>query len=185
MATLDTSLAGATSNSYADLAFANSYAANQSWGAKWSALSDDQKAIALITATQWMETLTYAGNRCDVAQRLAWPRANASFDGVLATCAAIPFSILRTEVELAYQAHLDPDAIIGTSGGAAAGTYVSRQKIGSLEVEYEQYSGTTVTSCDNCNDPIVITKFPWIKGFIGAWLTGISGGVGLISRVRS
>ena len=185
MAILDATLSGSTSNSFVDLAFADTYAANQSWGDKWAVLTDDQKIIALITSTQWMETLKYAGNRCDVSQRLAWPRANASCDGVLATCSAIPYSIQRTEVELAYQAHLNPDAVIGGGGGAAAGTYVKRQKLGSLEVEYDQFEGTSLTSCDNCNDPIVLTKFPWIKGYISCWLTGISGGVGLMLRVRS
>ena len=100
--------------------------------------------------------------------------------------APIPYSIKRAEVELAWQAHLNPDAIIGGGGGGASqGTFVSRQKLGSLEVEYEQYQGTTVTSSDSCNDPIVITKFPFIRGLIGCWLTGVSGGVGLMLRVRS
>ena len=184
MATLDATLSGTTSNSYVNLIFANEYAANQSWGSKWGVLTDDEKIVALITATQWMETLSYAGNRCDVLQRLAWPRANALCDGVKSTSTEIPYAIRRTEVELAYQANLTPEAIIG-GGGAAAGTYVKRQKLGSLEVEYEQYQGTAVTSCDNCNDPIVFTKFPWIKGFLGCWLSGLSGGVGLMLRVRS
>ena len=185
MATLDATLSGSTSNSYVDLAFANEYSANQSWGTKWDALTDDEKIICLLTATQWMETLKYAGNRCDLTQRLAWPRANASCDGVQASCQEIPFSIRRAEVELAYQAHLNPDAIIGGGGGAAAGTFVSEQTLGSLSVKFQQYQGTSQTSCDNCNDPIVITRFPWIKGYIGCWLTGISGGVGLMLRVRS
>lgn len=186
MATLDATLGGATSNSYVTLAFADEYASNQSWASNWAALTEDEKTVALITACSWMEMLNYAGNRCNTDQRLSWPRVNASCDGVPATCDAIPYSIERTQVELAYQANQDPNAIIGGGGGAAAGTYVKRQKLGSLEVEYDQYSGTTVTSCDNCNDPIVITKFPWIKNIIGCWLGGgASGGVGLMLRVRS
>ena len=187
MATLDSTLGGPTSNSYCDLAFANGYAANQYWGTKWDILTDDEKILALITSTQWMETLSYAGNRCSTTQLLSWPRTNASCDGVPATCTEIPYSIKRAEVELAWQAHLNPDAIIGGGGGAAQGTFVSRQKLGSLEVEYEQYQGTTITSCDNCNDPIVITKFPFIRGLIGCWLGGggVTGGVGLMLRVRS
>ena len=187
MATLDATLSGESSNSYVDIAFADMYAANQPWSAKWDLLSEDEKAVSLIQATAWMETLSYSGNRCSTTQSLAWPRANASCDGVPATCDIIPYGVRRTEVELAWQAHQNPDAIIGGGGGASAGTYVKRQKLGSLEVEYDQYQGTTVTSCDNCNDPAVITKFPWIKGFIGCWLGGnsVSGGVGLMLRVRS
>ena len=61
---------------------------------------------------------------------------------------------------------------------------MKRQKLGSLEVEYDQYSGTSVTSCDNCNDPAVITAFPWIRDVLSCWV-GLSGGVGLMLRVRS
>ena len=186
MATLDATLAGESSNSYVDIAFADMYAANQPWSAKWALLTEDEKAVSLIQATAWMETLSYAGNRCSTTQSLAWPRTNASCDGVPATCDIIPYGIRRTEVELAWQAHQNPDAIIGGGGGASAGTFTKRQRLGSLEVEYEQYAGTSVTSCDNCNDPAVITKFPWIKGYMGCWLGGgVTGGVGLMLRVRS
>ena len=185
MATLDATLGGETSNSFVSISFADEYASNQSWASDWAALAEDEKTVALITACSWMEMLTYAGNRCSTTQRLSWPRINASCDGVPATCDAIPYSIKRTQVELAHQAHKDPNAIIGGGGGAAQGTYVKRQKLGSLEVEYDQYDGASITSCDNCNDPIVITKFPWIKNIIGCWLTGVSGGVGLMLRVRS
>ena len=187
MATLDATLGGETSNSYCELTFADGYAANQAWSASWEALTEDEKTVALITATQWMETLSYSGKRCSATQRLAWPRSGASCDGVEATCSAIPYSIKQTEVELAWQAHQNPGAIIGGGGGASQGTFVSRQKLGSLEVEYSQYQGTSVTSCDNCSDPAVLTKFPWIRGLLGCWMGGnsVSGGVGLMLRVRS
>ena len=185
MAILDATLSGTVSNSYCDLLFANELAANQSWGNKWAVLTEDEKIISLITATSWMEMLKYTGNRCDLSQRLAWPRANASCDGVQATCSENPYSIRRAEVELAYQAYLNPDAIIGSGGGAAAGTFVSEQTLGSLSVKYEQYSGTELSSCDNCNDPVVLAKFPWLRSAIGCWLTGLNAGVGLMQRVRS
>lgn len=185
MATLDATLAGEDSNSYCTVAYADAYAENQSWAADWDALTDDEKAVALIGATQWLETLSWAGTRCEDTQRLAWPRSDASCDGITAACTAIPRRIQDAEVELAWQFHQNPTAING-GGGAAAGTYVKRQKLGSLEVEYDQYTGTSVTGCDNCNDPAVITAFPWIKGVIGAcWFSGLSGGVGLMLRVRS
>jgi len=184
MATLDDTLSGTASNSYCSLTFADTYADTRPWGDEWAKLTNDEKTINLIVATGWLETLSYAGERCKTTQRLKWPRKDASCDGVAAACTAIPYNIQTTEVELAWQAKLNPNAIIG-GGGAAAGTYVKRQKLGSLEIEYDQYSGTSVTSCDNCNDPAVITAFPWIKGLIGCWLAGISGGVGLMLRVRS
>ena len=102
-------------------------------------------------------------------------------------CAFIPYRVLESEVTLAIKWTVNPGLFpgSGSGGGAAAGTYVKRQKLGSLEVEYDQYSGTSVTSCDNCNDPAIITAFPFLKDMLGCWLAGLSGGVGLMLRVRS
>ena len=58
MATLDATLSGESSNSYVDIVFADAYCANQPWAAKWALLTNDQKAVALIQATTWMETLS-------------------------------------------------------------------------------------------------------------------------------
>jgi len=187
MATLDATLSGPTSNSYITLAEATAIAANQPFADDWISTSDDDLLVGLITACMWMETLNYAGERCKATQRLKWPRSGASCDGVVADCSAIPYKIQETQVQLAWVAVKDPSPIIdGGGGGAAAGTYVKRQKLGSLEIEYDQYSGTSVTSCDNCNDPIIITKYPWIRDLLGCWLGGgVSGGVGLMLRVRS
>ena len=95
----------------------------------------------------------------------------------------------KKPVTLAIKYTTDPGLFPGEGSGrgAAAGTYVKRQKLGSLEVEYDQYQGTTVTSCDNCNDPKIITAFPWLKDLLGCWIGGggAVGGVGLMLRVRS
>ena len=187
--TLDATLGGATSNSYIDMASAAAIAENIPGGSDWILLTEDERNFSLIVATRWLETLTYAGNRCAATQRLKWPRSGASCDGVTSECTAIPYRIQEAEVTLAIKYTTDPGLFPGegSGGGAASGTFVSRQKIGSLEVEYEQYSGTTVTTCDNCNDPKIITAFPWLKDLLGCWIGGggAVGGVGLMLRVRS
>ena len=167
--TLDATLGGATSNSYIDMASAAAIAENIPGGSDWILLTEDERNFSLIVATRWLETLTYAGNRCAATQRLKWPRSGASCDGVTSECTAIPYRIQEAEVTLAIKYTTDPGLFPGegSGGGAASGTFVSRQKIGSLEVEYEQYSGTTVTTCDNCNDPKIITAFPWLKDLLG------------------
>ncbi len=178
MATLDATLGGPTSNSYVDVAFADAYAANKSWATDWAALTEDQKEVALITSTSWMETLSYAGTRCSATQALKWPRSDASCDGVPATCDIIPLQIQQTEVELAWQAHNSPDAITGGGGSSTpTGVFVKRQKLGSLEVEYDQFDvNTSSTNCRTCD--VVISAFPWLKSSIGCWLggNGINGG---------
>ena len=184
MPTLIADVGGATSNSYCDLAFADAYAANQSWAASWTALTEDEKTVALITATQWMEMLSYAGTRCDATQRLAWPRTGATCDGIASDCASIPYKIKQTEVELAWQAHQNPGAIIGGGGSTPSGVFVKRQKLGSLEVEYDQFDADTgASSCSTCD--IVLSKFPFVKPLLGCWLITTGGTSRLMYRVRS
>ena len=184
--TLDATLSGATSNSYIDMTSAVAIAANIPGGGDWVALGEEERNLSLIVATRWLETLTYAGSRCAAMQRLKWPRSGASCDGVVSECTTIPYRIQEAEVTLAIKYTTDPGLFPGEgSGGAAQGTYVKRQKLGSLEIEYDQYDGSSVTSCDNCNDPKIITAFPWLKDLLGCWIGGLSGGVGLMLRVRS
>ena len=185
--TLDATLSGATSNSYVDMTQALAIAQNIPGGGDWAALGEEERNLSLIVATRWLETLNYAGERCKETQRLKWPRKGASCDGITSDCVGIPYRIQESEVTLAIKYSTEPGKFPGggSGGGAAAGTFVKRQKLGSLEIEYDQYSGTSVTSCDNCNDPAIITAFPWLKDLLGCWITGVSGGVGLMLRVRS
>lgn len=184
--TLDATLSGATSNSYVDMTDALAIAENIPGGSDWAALDEDDRNLSLVVATRWLETLGYAGNRCEATQRLKWPRSGASCDGITSACDAIPYRIQEAEVTLALNYSTDPGKFPGSgSGGAAAGTYVKRQKLGDLEVEYDQYSGTSVASCDSCNDPAILSAFPWLKDLLGCWVTGTTGGVGLMYKVRS
>ena len=184
--TLDATLGGPSSNSYVDMATAMTIAQNIPGGGEWSVLDEETRNLSLIVATRWLETLTYAGDRCAATQRLKWPRSGATCDGITSSCDLIPYRIQEAEVTLAIKYTTNPELFPGQgSGGASQGTFVSRQKLGSLEVEYSQYSGASVTSCDNCNDPAIITAFPWLKDILGCWVGGLSGGVGLMLRVRS
>ncbi|BEV35857.1 DnaT-like ssDNA-binding protein [Synechococcus sp. M16CYN] len=183
MTNLDSSLSKESSNSYVDQVFADEYAANQPWADKWAALTDDQKAMSLIRATSWMETLNYSGSRCTTTQRLSWPRTNASCDGVPATCDVIPYSIRRAEVELAWQAHQNPNAIMSSDDSASVGTYAKHQDSDSSIVEHDQCQGISVT---DCKDLSVITAFPWIKWLIGSWIGNeINDNVSFVLRLRS
>ena len=185
--TLDATLSGATSNSYITLADAEAIAANLPGGDDWTKKTADEKNLSLIEATRWLETLSYSGTRCKDTQRLKWPRKDAKCDGVTSVCTAIPYKIQEAEVSLAIAYDKDPDQFPGIGGGGSSqrGVYTKRQKLGDLEVEFEQYAGTNVTSCDSCNDPVIITAFPWLKDLLSCYLIGVSGGVGLMYRVRS
>ena len=71
----------------------------------------------------------------------------------------------------------NPDAISGPigggGGGAPVGTFVKRQKLDVLEIEYDQFNNAVASSCDTCGDPAIISAFPWLKDLLRCWVKGI------------
>ena len=187
----DATIGGELSNSYCTKEFSDAYASNQHWQAAWFAVSGEARQVALISATKWLETVSYSGTRCTATQALAWPRSGATCDGVASSCDIIPLRIRQAEVELANQLIANPDAITGQpggGGGAAAGTFVSMQKLGDLEQQFSAYPSGEQSSndCTDCSNPEVINKFPWLRGFLSCY-ADISTGSGskVLLRVRS
>ena len=182
---LDATLGGPTANSYVRLAEAGAIATNLPGGADWMAKSQDEKELSLITATRWLETLNYVGARCDGTQRLKWPRSGskAVCDGVQADCTMIPPIIKEAEVILAIAYVDSPSSFPGAGGGsnAPSGTYVKRQQLGELSIEYAQFNNNVGSSCDDCDNPQIIQSFPWIDDLLGCWLDmGPSSGAGFV-----
>ena len=191
MATLDATLGGSSSNSYVDLAEADAIAANLPFAVEWAALTDDEKTNGLIVATRWLETLNYNGDRCTTTQRLKWPRKGAECDGQVSVCTEIPYAIKEAEVILAYQYVLDPKSFPGFGGAggdaAPAGTYIKRQKIDVLEIEYDQFNSNQYNDdCTDCTLPAILQEFPWLADLLGCWLgTNSSSGNRLIRLFRN
>ena len=187
----DATIGGEFANSYCDEAFADAYSSNQSWQAAWFAKTPEERQVSLISSTKWLETVSYSGTRCTSVQALAWPRSGASCDGVSSSCDVIPLRIRQAEVELAYQLINNPDAITGQpggGGGAAAGTFVSMQKLGDLEQQFSAYpSGEqSGNDCTDCSNPEVINKFPWLRGFLSCYADISTGSESkVLLRVRS
>lgn len=187
----DATIGGEFANSYCDEVFADAYASNQSWQAAWFAKTVEERQVALISSTKWLETVSYSGTRCTATQALAWPRSGATCDGVASSCDVIPLKIRQAEVELAYQLIANPDAITGQpggGGGASAGTYVSKNQLGDLVQEFSAYPSGEQSSndCTDCSNPEVINKFPWLRDFLACY-ADISTGSGskVLLRVRS
>ena len=176
---LNATLAGPESNSYITLEDANTIAGNMPFYEAWNLASGEAQTISLIVATNWLETLDYVGDRCSATQNLKWPRQNASCDGVLAACGAIPFKIRQTQVMLAMAYISNPNSFPDTGGGgsvAPTGTYVKRQKLDVLEIEYDEFSNPESSSCDSCGDPLIVQAFPWLADLLGCWGVGIATG---------
>ena len=120
------------------------------------------------------QLLNFPGTTSTQAQRLAWPRSGVTCDGEEADCTYIPETIKITQVILAYNFLKNPSDVPGTPGGgidAPAGTYVKRQKIDVLEIEYDQYTNNQFTGdCNDCDDPYLIRIYPWLKDLLACWL---------------
>ena len=187
--TLNCTLGDSAANSYICLSEAAAIAANIIGGDDWIALPDDEKIFSLIAATAMLETLEYRGTICSTSQRLRWPREGVDCEGRTFGCTAMPFKLLEGEVMLAIQMAKDPGGIIGGGGidNTPAGTYVSAQRLGDLQIEYSAFpSNSPASNCDDCNEPLAFQKFPWLQAVL-ACLTDIPvvGGARIIGRVRS
>lgn len=131
-----TVVAGATSLAPVD--YADEHFADRGYTA-WSELSVEQKQVALIKATDFLDRRyggRWRGHVLGVEQELSWPRKGVYAFGERARPVAedeIPSDIQKATVELARRVveldDLQPDTIPGTSA-------VKREKVGPLEVEY-------------------------------------------------
>ena len=83
-----------------------------------------------------------------------------------------------------YQANdvkiiLDPKSFPGFGGAAGdaapTGTYIKRQKIDVLEIEYDQFNENQYNDdCSDCSLPAILQEFPWLKDLLGCWLGNVS-----------
>ena len=159
-ATIDATLQGTAANSYVTLAEANSYFETVPSSANWDNKTDDQKNRAIISATTWLDGLTYYGTRCTTTQALKWPRKEYKVDGVDIKCTFIPDEVKIAAFELARALANDTDAVIGSKG--TDGVY-EEVKLGDLEVKYNTKS-QTASLVNNIFD-----VFPWVATYLGPY----------------
>ncbi len=165
-ATINATLSSATANSYVTLADANAYFETVPDSATWTNKTDDQKNRALISATRWIDSLNYLGDRCDEDQALKWPRNNYDVDGVELECSLIPAQIKYATYELARALANDTGAITDSTG--TTGLY-DEVKLGDLQVKYSKTS-QAVGTINN-----VFDVYPWLQTYLGPYCLGGSG----------
>lgn len=165
-ATINATLKSATANSYVTLAEADDYFETVPDSTQWDNKTTDKKNRALISATRWIDTLNFYGDRCDNSQALSWPRNNYHVDRVELSCSVIPEDIKYATYELANALANDTDAITGTTGDK--GLY-EEVELGDLRVKYNTASQAT-GSVNN-----VFDVYPWLQSYLGAYALGGSG----------
>ena len=165
-ATIDATLSGAAANSYVTLAAADTYFETVPDSSTWTDKSTDAKNRALISATRWIDALSFYGDRCTTTQALKWPRNNYTIDGVDLACSLIPDAIKAATYELARAFANDTDAITGSTG--TTGIY-DQVELGDLKVKYKD-SSTTAGVINN-----VFDVYPWLQSYLGPYCMGGAG----------
>lgn len=162
-ATIDATLGGASANSYVTLEDADTYFETVPDSSTWDDKTEDQKTRALISATRWIDALSFYGDRCSETQALKWPRENYKVDGIELACTLIPAGIDTATYELARALANDTDAITGTTG--TSGIY-DAVELGDLKVRYNKSSQTSGVINN------VFDVYPWLQSYLGAYCMG-------------
>ena len=165
-ATINATIKSETANSYVTLTEANSYFETVPDSSTWTDKTDDQKNRALISATRWIDTFVYQGDRCDENQALKFPRTNYQVDRVELSCSTIPLNIKYAQYELARALANDTDAMTGNLG--TDGNF-PEVKLGDIEVKYNTASQGT-GSVNN-----ILDVYPWLQSYLGAYILGGAG----------
>ena len=165
-ATINATVKGENANSYVTLAEANDYFDTSPDSSTWTNKTDDQKKRSLISATRWIDTFVFYGDRCDDGQALKFPRNNYQVDGVELACSKIPNNIKYAQYELARALANDTDAITGTTGKEGN---ISEAKLGDLEVKFN----TTTQNTGSVNN--IMDVYPWLQSYLGAYMLGGAG----------
>ena len=165
-ATINATVKDANANSYVTLTEANTYFETVPDSSTWTNKTADQKNRALISATRWIDSFVYYGDRCDDGQALKFPRNNYQVDGVELACSTIPINIKYAQYELARALANDSEAMTGNVGTDGN---IEEVKLGDIQVKYNiQSQGTG--SVNN-----VLDKYPWLQSYLGAYMLGGAG----------
>jgi len=162
-AVIDATLGGASANSYVTLVDADAYFETVPDSTTWTDKTNDQRNRALISATRWIDALSFYGDRCTETQALKWPRDNYKVDGIDLACTLIPIGIEVATYELARALANDTDAITGSTG--TTGLY-DQVELGELKVKYKA-SSMTPGMVNN-----VFDLYPWLQTYLGAYCMG-------------
>ena len=165
-ATINATVKGENANSNVTLAEANDYFDTSPDSSTSTNKTDDQKKRSLISATRWIDTFVFYGDRCDDGQALKFPRNNYQVDGVELACSKIPNNIKYAQYELARALANDTDAITGTTGKEGN---ISEAKLGDLEVKFN----TATQGTGSVNN--IMDVYPWLQSYLGAYMLGGAG----------
>lgn len=177
----------ADANSYLSIAGADSIANGMVGTLSWASATSDEKARALVTATNGMETLSWIGTRATSTQALSWPRVNASCGDKTPSTTAIPRELELATFDLANALLSDPTLLCNapTTGALVTGVPnrdLKRLKLDVMELEWNTNVGNSTTKAAT-----PLTVLPHLATILGCLTTSTTGGGvgGAIAITRS
>ena len=119
-------------NTYAALADANAYWADRG-NATWADATDDEKAAALIQATDYLNGLSWTGRKVAI-RTMAWPRIDVEVDGYAVGSDEIPDEVVQACCYMAGE------IIGGANPLAATDRPLTKLTAGSVSMEWDSSS---------------------------------------------
>jgi hypothetical protein len=160
---------GKTYETYATVEQVDDYANGSLNVADWDALLEDDKGRAVVTATRWIDSQCWIGDKVDPDQPLKWPRVIAGV--TIPVAPQIEMATILLSILIASNPEL-PDQMIGNVAGSADGG-TKRLKAGSVEIEYFRNLSFTVFGNGS------VAPFPsYIMSVLGDWLCARGGSAG-------
>ena len=92
-------------------------------------------AINLTLAMDYLQTQVYLGVQSNLSQSLMWPRTGVYIDGMAVASNEIPTYLKIAQMQTAWSIDQGENPMATTSPG------IKREKVDSLEIEYQDGSG--------------------------------------------
>ena len=126
---IDSTIGGASSNSFISVADADTYMTSRIYQTDWDSATNDTKERALVTATSHINNLPWLGTKKTQTQSLEFPRSSMyDRNGYFVTSTAIPGFVENATCELAFSlVKSDRISDTGTEG-------FSSMKVGPLQL---------------------------------------------------
>ncbi len=135
MPTLDATVGGASANSYASVADADTYFTERLQATGWTGEDTDDKERALIMATRRIDQEQFQGAKNSSGQALKWPRVAATDDdGEEYGTSTIATPVLHATYELALRLLNDDDDSVDTFADTGLEEF-TMARAGPLDVE--------------------------------------------------
>lgn len=166
----------ASANTYISTATADSIANGMLGTLAWSTATSDEKARALITATNGLDTLSYIGTKASETQALLWPRTGAECGDKAPADDEIPREIELATFDLANALLTTPTLLQSSSTSTALVPGVPNRDLSRLKLDVLELEWRSDRSASTTSRPTPLTMLPHLATILGCLCTSSTGG---------